>query len=156
MRVLVRCRDVSNTAKAQILSFTAHRLAADGLPVLPVTADIRSSAFGMLTAACTTYSLVVLWATITACYNDFATVQSGIEGFQLVNQFGCNQSFMATSALTPKFPDVEMRGKLCIIVIIIMIDWHDIILSQKIFLEKFEKTLDKHIKMCYNNLTEGG
>jgi len=37
-----------------------------------------------------------------------------------------------------------------------MIDWHNIILSQKIFLEKFKKTLDKHIKMCYNNLTEGG
>ena len=37
-----------------------------------------------------------------------------------------------------------------------MIDWHNIILSQKIFLEKFEKALDKHIKMCYNNLTEGG
>ena len=63
MRILVTTCDVGDASKAQILSLAAHRLAANWLLVLPVTADIRSSAFGMLTAACTTYSLVVLWAT---------------------------------------------------------------------------------------------
>ena len=28
-------------------------------------------------------------AAVAACYNDFATVQGGIEGFQLVDQFRC-------------------------------------------------------------------
>ena len=63
---------------------------------------------------------------------------------------------MVISALTPKFPDVEMWGKLGTIIIIIMIDWHNIILSQKIFLEKFEKALDNHLLMWYNNIQKGG
>jgi hypothetical protein len=37
-----------------------------------------------------------------------------------------------------------------------MIDWHNIILSQKIFLEKFEKTLDSHQNMWYNRIMERG
>ena len=89
MCVLITTCDVSDASKAQILSLAAYRFAADWLPVLPVAADIRSSAFGMLTAARTAYSLVVLWATVAACHNDFATVQGSIEGFQLVNQFRC-------------------------------------------------------------------
>ena len=63
---------------------------------------------------------------------------------------------MRFTAAAAKFPDVEMRGKLGVIVIIIMIDWHNIILSQKIFLEKFEKTLDNHLLMWYNNIQKGG
>ena len=118
--------------------------------------NIRSSAFCVLTAARAAYSLVVLWAAVAACHNDFATVQGSIEGFQLVNQFGRNQSFMVDATAAPKFPDVEMWGKLGAIVIIIMIDWHNIILSQKIFLEKFEKTLDNHQNVWYNRIMERG
>ena len=88
MRVLVTTCNVSDSSKAQILSLTAYRFAADWLPVLPVTADIRSSAFGMLTAARTAYSFIVFRATVAACHNDFATVKSGIEGFQFFNEFG--------------------------------------------------------------------
>ena len=83
----------------------------------------------MLTAACAAYSLVMLWATVAACYNDFTAIQGSIEGFQLVNQFGCNQSSMRFSAAAPKFSCIEMWKKLGTIVIIIMIDWHNIILS---------------------------
>jgi hypothetical protein len=76
----------------------------------------------MLTAARTANSLIVFWATVTACYNDFTAIQGSIEGFQLVDQFGCNQSFMRFSAAAPKFSCIEMRGKLGTIIIIIMID----------------------------------
>ena len=86
----------------------------------------------------------------------FATVQGSIEGFQFFNEFGCNQSFVDFSTATAKFMGVEMWGKLGTIVIIIMIDWHNIILSQKIFLEKFEKTLDNHQNMWYNRIMERG
>ena len=140
MRVLVRCRDVSDATKAQILSLTAYRCAADRLPVLPVTADIRSRTFGMLTAACTAYSFIMVWAAVAACHNDFATVQGSIEGFQLVDQFGYNQSFMWLSTLATKLSCIEMRGKLGTTVII--------------FLEKFEKILEKHVKTGYNKIME--
>ena len=87
--VLITTCNVCNTSKAQILSLATHRFAADRLPILPVTADIRSSAFGMLTAARTAYSFIVFRATVAACHNDFATIQGGIEGFQLIDQFRC-------------------------------------------------------------------
>ena len=89
MRVLVTTCNVCNTSKAQILSLAAHRLAADWLPVLPVTADIRSSAFGMLSAARTAYSFIVLWAAVAACHNDFAAIQGSVKLLQLVDQFRC-------------------------------------------------------------------
>ena len=89
MRILVTTCDVGDSSKAQILSLTAYRLAADWLPVLPVTADIRSSAFGMLTAACTANRLVMLWAAVATCHDDFTAIQGGIKRFQLVDQFRC-------------------------------------------------------------------
>ena len=42
------------------------------------------------------------------------------------------------------------------IIIIIMINWHRIIISQKIFLKKFEKTLDNHKFLWYNKIMERG